>query len=117
MSIYKHNACTTHTKVTCCNAKIESISILTFQAVRSANQISITICLHMLYSVASVCQFMYTVHARCTNVTCPNAKMSILTFQAVRSANQISITMYLHTPMCFMADEKLIEAVHAFPCL
>ena len=57
MSIYEHCACTTHKH----NARIESISILTFKAMRSANQISVT--------------------------------------------------------TCSMADEKLIEDVHCFPCL
>ena len=66
------------------------------------------------HHVAYVCQFMNTMRAQCTNVTCYNTSIesiSILTFQAMRSANQISITT------CFMADEKLIEDVCCFPCL
>ena len=57
---------------------------------------------------------MKTVRARCTNMTCRDARIesiSILTFQAMHSANQISITM------CFMVEEKLIEAVCCFPHL
>ena len=59
------------------------------------------------HHVEYVHQFINTVRARHTNVTCRDARIeliSILMFQAMCEANQISITM------CFMADEKLIEA-------
>ena len=55
-------------------------------------------------------------HSPCTthNMTCRNTRIElilILTFQVICLANQISITK------CFMADNKLIEAVRYFPCL
>ena len=58
------------------------------------------------HRVEYVHQFINTVRARHT-VTCRDARIElicILMFQAMCEANQISITM------CFMADEKLIEA-------
>ena len=48
------------TNVTCCDARIESISILMSQAMRSANQISITMCFMVDEKpIKAVCCFPY----------------------------------------------------------